>query len=655
MARTGRSFYPATRLGIQRQVLAVPSAVVTTKFLEPGTSATYDFSLFDGGTGTTNGSVTSDTSNTNGQPRAFKSTGNTGGATRIAYAGKLGIFGANSRVSFGLTFSALGSSFDATSLAAQNKILQVTAAGNSFALCLDASGVLHLIDDSANANRATGATTLAINTRYRISVAWTITSTTVNSFKVWVAIGDAAPVLDINVTNITIGAAAVTDAYFGITRWDCTSTAVSLWYTDIYVDNSSALTDPGNIQVTAKRPNGNGSVNEFTTQVGSGGSGYGTGHSPQVNERALSETNGWSVIGVGVAKTETYACENASTGDVAIGGRPIVGAMGWVRAKSLTSETGGMYLFNTLPGAIALTSTPTTFLAFLAPGDNPDFATNAIGIFSDTTATTVSLYECGIVVAYLVAPILSTPGTLALTLTGLAPSPNLGVVPPTTALVITAFTPQVNLVITPPVTALVITKYAPDVSSGITPGTLALVITTFAPQVNLVVSPPLLALTIILLAPQVQLGVVPGTLALVLATFAPQANLVIIPGVLALIITTFAPETQTVISPPTLALILTTFAPQLKLVITPPVLALVLATFIPTVGLSVSPGLLALTLTLFAPLLGLGVIPSKLSLILTFYAPEALTPSSTGTTDFQFEGGVRLFSRPPTGSAMFRK
>ncbi|WP_323162301.1 hypothetical protein, partial [Pseudomonas fluorescens] len=80
------------------------------------------------------------------------------------------------------------------------------------------------------------------------------------------------------------------------------------------VDDSSALTDPGNIWVAAKRPNANGTTNGFTTQIGSGGSGYGSGHSPQVNERALSTTNGWSMVGAGAAVTEEYNIESKSTG-----------------------------------------------------------------------------------------------------------------------------------------------------------------------------------------------------------------------------------------------------------------------------------------------------------------------------------------------------
>ena len=58
--------------------------------------------------------------------------------------------------------------------------------------------------------------------------------------------------------------------------------------------------DPGAILVTAKRPFTNGTTEDgFTTQIGASGSGYGSGHTPQVNERPLSQTNGWSVIGAG--------------------------------------------------------------------------------------------------------------------------------------------------------------------------------------------------------------------------------------------------------------------------------------------------------------------------------------------------------------------
>ncbi len=75
------------------------------------------------------------------------------------------------------------------------------------------------------------------------------------------------------------------------------STSGVAYFDDIYVDNGSDLSDPGNVHVTAKRPGSNGLSNGFATQIGSGGSGFGSGHAPQVNERPLSNTNGWSSVG----------------------------------------------------------------------------------------------------------------------------------------------------------------------------------------------------------------------------------------------------------------------------------------------------------------------------------------------------------------------
>src|SRR6185436_9856514 len=124
---------------------------------------------------------------------------------------------------------------------------------------------------------------------------------------------------------------------------------------DHYVDSSASLTDTGNIWVTAKRPNANGTTNGFTTQIGSGGSGYGTGHSPQVNERVLSTTNGWSMVGAGSAVTEEYNIESAAAGDIDISSANYVDVMGWVYASSLVNETASI-IVNGVSSNISLTS-----------------------------------------------------------------------------------------------------------------------------------------------------------------------------------------------------------------------------------------------------------------------------------------------------------
>ncbi len=172
-----------------------------------------------------------------------------------------------------------------------------------FHLRITSAGLLKLTNGSNDAQLGIGTHTISTGQWYRISIAFTTVSTTVNRFEVFLD-GNS----DISVTNATL----TTANPIGNSN---TNTTLDFRVSDIYVDDSSSLTDTGDIWVVAKRPNANGTTNGFSTQIGAGGSGYGTGHSPQVNERPLSTTNGWSMVGAGSTVTEEYTIENKSTGD----------------------------------------------------------------------------------------------------------------------------------------------------------------------------------------------------------------------------------------------------------------------------------------------------------------------------------------------------
>ncbi len=236
---------------------------------------------------------------------------------------------------------------------------------------------------------------LQLNKWYRISLAYTITDSTHSRFEAFVD-GVSA----ISGTNPTLGGGTGTDKLvIGNPGSDST---LDFRSSDHYIDSSSSLLDTGDIWVTAKRPFVNGTVNGFTTQIGSGGSGYGTGHAPQVNERPLSTTNGWSMIGAGSAVTEEYGIENKSTGDINISGRVVVDFMGWVYASSLANETASIIVAGATSN-ISLTSANTMFTKAAGSTVYPAGGTD-IGIITTTALTTVSLYECGIMVAFIQTP-----------------------------------------------------------------------------------------------------------------------------------------------------------------------------------------------------------------------------------------------------------
>jgi hypothetical protein len=174
---------------------------------------------------------------------------------------------------------------------------------------------------------------------------------------------------------------------------------------DFYVDSSTAMTDPGNILVTAKRPVSNGTTNQFTTQVGASGSGYGSGHTPQVNERPLSNVNAWS-ISTAAKQTEEYTIEAASVGDIDISSATIVDYMGWIDAKE--ASTANSPVAHIIVGSVATAITLTTTNKFFTHvAGSTTYPTGGTDIGMDgqytTTAHIFTLNECGIVFAYIPA------------------------------------------------------------------------------------------------------------------------------------------------------------------------------------------------------------------------------------------------------------
>lgn len=272
-------------------------------------------------------------------------------------------------------------------------------------LKVTSSGVLQLMKNDGTTQIGSNGATLSTGTWYRICLSYTITSSSVNRFEVFV--NAVSSISATNASSISTGSDTLllgSDAGSDAT-WDFRTS-------DHYVDDSSALTDTGDIWVTAKRPNANGTTNNFSTQIGAGGSGYGTGHSPQVNERALSTTNGWSIINAGSAVTEEYNIESKATGDIAIGSGTIIDWMGWVSIKALTTETISIVLdgANVSQG---INTTITLYTAIKGSSTYPSGGGADIGVITSNTVTTVSLYECGIVVAFI--PSTNTDYTQTLT------------------------------------------------------------------------------------------------------------------------------------------------------------------------------------------------------------------------------------------------
>jgi hypothetical protein len=252
-------------------------------------------------------------------------------------------------------------------------------------------GVLQVYD-ATNAQVGSNGATLSTGQWYRLSIAFNSDQISDEwQFKLYV---DGVQSISINETS---NAPGLTTLQIGNSS---SNASFDFRVSDIYVDNLATLTDTGDVWVTAKRPNANGTTNGFTTQIGAGGSGYGSGHSPQVNERALSTTNGWSMVGAGSAVTEEYNIESKSTGDIDISTATIVDWIGWAYMKSLVGETVQMILDGE-NFAQAITSSDTMYTKVKGSTTYPSGTGADIGITTDTSLTTVSLYECGAIVAYI--------------------------------------------------------------------------------------------------------------------------------------------------------------------------------------------------------------------------------------------------------------
>lgn len=357
---------------------------MATKFLDPGGDATFNVGattaggFWSGTAGTAPVVATDFVHGTHVKSIKYAKATSTHFTTTgiLADAGR--------RISFYIYLNALPNASAAILIAFKSDITT-----NVVDLFLTSGGVLQLWD-GASAQIGTNGATLSTGQWYRISLAYTITSTSVNRFELFVN-----GVSSISITNATLTNTVTSVFGFGNASGN---TILDLRASDIYVDDSSALTDPGDIWVTAKRPNASGTLNEWTTQIGSGGSGYGTGHSPQVNERALSNTNGWSFQNAAL-KTEQYSIEGRSVGDIDISGATIIDYLGWVDAKVGVNSTGNI-IVGGMASNIAVTTTETVYTKIAGSTTYPAGNTD-IGMDTNTVNQLFSLYECGIVVAYI--------------------------------------------------------------------------------------------------------------------------------------------------------------------------------------------------------------------------------------------------------------
>ena len=361
---------------------ASPAWAATT-FLEPGTSATYAFGpgygLWDANI---SGDYTSSTTQVHGQPRSLRLSTGAGPAYAWVDTQNGVAVNAGGRGSLYVYFPSV-------SPAAAAMVVNLNSSGGAsthFTLSLSTAG--KLTSKWVGGTLVTGATTVTASTWHRVSFAWTWTSTTVNESRVWL---DGT--LELTKTNDTTSAVAlqtlelVADTAAGANFLE--------YFSDISMDDSSALTDPGDIRVTAKRPAAENTTS-FDTAIGTARSATDYNN---VNERISSLTNGWQHAAISDVQ-ENYTLEAASVGDADLTGTTLVSRCAWIIAKGAAGGAGTPKIMdNGTETAIVLTSAAKTFTVC---SDSASYPSNAagIGMRSTNNADDTFFYEGGTVIAY---------------------------------------------------------------------------------------------------------------------------------------------------------------------------------------------------------------------------------------------------------------
>jgi hypothetical protein len=336
--------------------------VPTPTLLDSGTDATQGMEFATAIVGT----VTSDTTPRTG-PRAYKCHA-AGTTASVRWDGVLAAAGR--RLSFGFRFSATPT--------ANGAILFSHDGAVAFKIFLRTDRTLGLYNN-ADALLVGGTTVLSTATYYRISVGYTITSTTVNEFRIYIG-----GVLEITASNVTLATTNAGNlllmANFNL------GNPFDVWFDDIYVDNGTDLTDPGDIHLTAKLP---ASVNTggWDTTVGTGA----------VDERPLSEANGMQETTVN-GDQQNYALQAAAVGDVDIAASTLVARSAWIWAKVSVASVLAKLMDNGSESAVTLTTTAALYTRLTESAVYPSDAAG-IGARSSTTPDTF-LYECGALLAY---------------------------------------------------------------------------------------------------------------------------------------------------------------------------------------------------------------------------------------------------------------
>ena len=291
---------------------------MTTLFMESGTSATYGLDFYSSIYGTAGSS----TECSNFTPRALKFSSLTSGMVTASSAN----YGLTGRVSFRIagpdsaSNQLTGPSTQSACLFSSGNINGTVA--SFWVQIVTGSGVLRVYDGAVSGK--VGTTVITGKTVPQlVSIVWNVVTSTNFAIKVFLN-----GVLEISATNadFSIGGNFSVKGIGPHAQFGSTTYGSNTYFWDIYTDNDSSLTDPGDISVTAKLQS-KLNTNNFDTLGGSGTNRY-----DRVGERPLSATNYIQHAATSDVQ-ENFAIQGELEGDSNLCGAQIIARATWAVAK----------------------------------------------------------------------------------------------------------------------------------------------------------------------------------------------------------------------------------------------------------------------------------------------------------------------------------
>jgi collagen type VII alpha len=242
--------------------------------------------------------------------------------------------------------------------------------------------------------QATGTTTISAGTTWRrIAVCYTITNASTSEWRVYL---DGT--LELTASNPASQVTASNRLRVGWTGTGPGANAV-MYSQDYYVDDSTALTDPGDVRVTGKMPASISGTTNAWTLVGSAANRW-----DAVDERPASTANRYTQT-ANAQVTEQFLVQADAVGDDDLTGATILGEVGWAHyavAAAAGSTLISMYLQGNL-FTLTTTAGSGVYQTHFKVATSAHASADLIGLRSSGTTADSNFAEAGILIAYIAA------------------------------------------------------------------------------------------------------------------------------------------------------------------------------------------------------------------------------------------------------------